>query len=346
MSTNNQLISLLYSEFKDLFTPEEEEILLRSNPVELEQLYQKKRAEICNHAAVSNILSPSFCDFDTHDSDIVFFRLFSSVKNVKSRLFYAQSVSTMNAAPSHYTRRANLDSYLLTYTIKGQGELDYDNKHYVLHPGDTFLIDCRQPHYYSTASPDGWEYDIIHFNGLNMPEFFSVIAQGGTYCFSFTENSSFCKHLQELKEACRQVICSEFTINMLLTCLLTDLINETQPASQAKMPAWLEQAITNINLHYMEDMTLEALAKTVNVSKYYLVREFKRYTGQTINEYLRSVRINAAKNLLTSTNMPVSLIAEMVGYHSQYHFISLFKTFEGTTPLQYRKQWTASPLLG
>ncbi len=341
MPENSKLFSLYYSEYKDLFTPEEVEILRRSKPAELEKLYQKKKADMQNHGALSNILSPSFCDFDTHGSDIIFYRLFSSIKNVKSRLFYAQSVSVMRASPSHYTRRADLDSYLLTYTVSGQGKLDYGDRHYTLRPGDAFLIDCRNPHYYCSDSPDGWEYMIVHFNGLNMPEFYSMITRGGSCCFSFAEDSLFCRHLREFMESCQEIICSEFTVNMYLTCLLTDLINEAQSALQTKMPVWLEQAVSYMNLHFSDDVTLDVLAKQVNVSKYYLVREFKRFFGQTVNDYLRSVRINAAKGLLTSTNMPISLIAEMVGYQSQYHFISLFKAYEGITPLQYRKQWAA-----
>lgn len=342
MIKTNELISQLFSEYKYLFTPEEEEILIRSDPGEVETLYQKKIGEFRNNAALSNILMPSLCDYDSRGTEVTFFRLFSSVKNVKSRLLYAQSVSTMKCPSTHYTKRTNLDSYLLTFTLQGQGALEYQGKQYALKPGDAFLIDCRQPHFYYADSLEGWEYEIVHFNGLNMPEFFSVIATHGTYSFSFHENSAFVRHIQELYDACRQLICNEFTINMLLTCLLTDLINAAQSAEQANMPAWLEQAISYINLHFMEDVTLEKLAQTVNISKYYLAREFKRYTGQTVNEYLRSVRVNAAKGYLTSTSLPVSVVAEMVGYQSQYHFISLFKSFEGKTPLQFRKQWVSS----
>ena len=343
MRKNKEQISQLFSEYRNLFTPEEEAILIRSEPEELQALYRKKSAEVQKNAALANILTPALCDHDSNGSEVSFFRLFSSVKNAKSRLLYAQSVSILKCPPTNYTRRSNLDSYLLAYTLQGQGVLEYQGRRSVLKSGDAFLIDCRVPHFYCADSPEGWEYAVIHFNGLNMPEFFSAITDRGVYSFSFSADSPFAEHLQALYDACGQLLCNDFTINMLLTCLLTDLINVSQTAQQAQMPAWLEQAISHINLHFTEDITLEMLAQTVNISKYYLSREFKQYTGQTVNTYLRSVRINAAKGYLTNTTLPVSVVAEMVGYQSQYHFISLFKEYEGRTPLQYRKQWRSSP---
>ncbi len=340
MNNDKELIEKLFSEYQHLFTPDEKAILIDNRPKDVELLFEKKLAEFRNDAAISNILAPNLCDYDNHGAEVLFFRLFSSVNRAKSRLLYAQSVSRMKYPSTHYTKRKGLDSYLLTYTLGGQGVLEYQGKRYDIKPGDAFLIDCRLPHFYYANSKEGWEYDIIHFNGLNMPEFFSVFTLHGAFCFSFDENSDLVRDLNALYDACSQLICSEFTVNMLLTCLLTRLIDVAQLAKQTNMPPWVEQAISHINLHFSNELTLEDIASTVNISKFYLAREFKRYTGQTVNEYLRTVRVNAAKSLLTSTDLPISLIAEKVGYSSQYHFISTFKAFEGKTPLQFRKQWT------
>lgn len=131
---------------------------------------------------------------------------------------------------------------------------------------------------------------------------------------------------------------------MLITCLLTEMVNSVRQPNQGRMPRWLENALSYINMHYQENMTLDKLSREVGISKYYLAREIKRYTGYTVNEYLRSVRLSAAKQYLTSSDYSVQRISELVGFESQQHFISIFKRSEGITPLQFRKQWITAAI--
>lgn len=99
----------------------------------------------------------------------------------------------------------------------------------------------------------------------------------------------------------------------------------------------ISEIVSYMNANYMEELSLHRLAETFYVSPYYLSRFFKEATGFTFVEYLNSVRIKEAKQLLMRSQLKVSLIARKVGFGSVTHFGRVFKQITGHTPLYYRK---------
>jgi two-component system response regulator YesN len=92
-----------------------------------------------------------------------------------------------------------------------------------------------------------------------------------------------------------------------------------------------------IDQHYMDlSLNLNTISSFVNVSPTYLGTLFKKAKGQNISDYLTSVRINKAQNLLRHTNMKIMDICEKVGYANQYYFSTNFKKRTGETPSDYR----------
>ena len=88
--------------------------------------------------------------------------------------------------------------------------------------------------------------------------------------------------------------------------------------------------------NYTQKLTLDYLAEFACMNKYYLSKEFKKYTGFSPNDYLISLRINRAKQLLEGSSLPASKIAHEVGIHDINNFTNLFKKKTGMTPIQYR----------
>ena len=97
------------------------------------------------------------------------------------------------------------------------------------------------------------------------------------------------------------------------------------------------KVISYLNEHYQEDVTFEQLCKVFHVGKNYLYKVLKSQTGQTINNYIISIRMKNAKKLLEHSENSVSEIASMVGFYDYNYFIRIFKKYYNTTPLQFRK---------
>jgi len=101
----------------------------------------------------------------------------------------------------------------------------------------------------------------------------------------------------------------------------------------------IRQAKEYVKQHYaVHALSLQQVADHVGMSKNYFSAVFHEMSGMKFWEYLTRLRIEAAKELLSTSILANSAICRKVGYESEYHFSRIFKRIVGTTPLQYRKR--------
>ena len=92
-----------------------------------------------------------------------------------------------------------------------------------------------------------------------------------------------------------------------------------------------------ISENFDKDIYLETMAEYFNLSAKYISSKFKEITGVNFTDYLKSYRINAAKEMLRNTQYKINEISERVGYNNVNVFIRHFKSMEGITPKTYRE---------
>ena len=86
--------------------------------------------------------------------------------------------------------------------------------------------------------------------------------------------------------------------------------------------------------HYQNDIDVDQLAEQFKVSRSYLMREFKKSTSQTINQFLTAHRIDIAKKLLMDHSVTETAFA--VGFNNSNYFSTVFKKMTGKTPGQFQ----------
>lgn len=99
----------------------------------------------------------------------------------------------------------------------------------------------------------------------------------------------------------------------------------------------LKPAIKFINDNYNKDIRLDYLASICDVSPSYFSKLFKKVFQTNLSTYVNSLRVDAAKALLSRTNKPIGAIAYDVGFEDCGYFIKIFKRFLGLTPSLYRE---------
>lgn len=109
--------------------------------------------------------------------------------------------------------------------------------------------------------------------------------------------------------------------------------------SQKKYSSLLKNARTYIEQNYdNEEISLNTVAASVNLSPNHFSTIFNQETGQTFIEFLTHVRMEKAKELLRGTSMRMSEIAYTVGYKDAHYFSYLFKKTQECTPREFRSQ--------
>lgn len=269
---------------------------------------------------------------------------FTPSNTAKQNYMYLNCAGARAAGSNFTPSNCSSDSYMLLYTYSGTGELEYMNRRFAVNAGEGFLIDCRQPYSYRhIGGSEPWEHIWFNMSGSSFAVYYNRFAAARKPVFPVTEGSELDEQLTRLAKVAsrKSTPQSELIASTAIICILTQLVLRSDEASSSKraIPAYIDGIMERINSGYTGHITLDSLAAEFNVSKFHLSREFKKYTGYSPNEYLISVRINRAKELLRHTNYSVGEISQMTGCGDVNHFIQLFKSREKTTPAAFRRHW-------
>lgn len=99
----------------------------------------------------------------------------------------------------------------------------------------------------------------------------------------------------------------------------------------------LRRVIEYINDNLEQNLSLRAIAQTVQMSPYHFARRFKLSTGLTPHQYVLHCRLERAKRLLADTKMAITDIAYRTGFSSPSHLTRVFRQHIATTPKAYRE---------
>lgn len=233
--------------------------------------------------------------------------------------------------------------YQLLYIASGKAHFYFEeNKDTVLSAGNMVLYRPKEMQKYVYYAEDQTEVYWIHFTGSEVNEILDqyhfptnehVISSGTTPEYQHL----FRRIIQEL-QLCKPHY--EDLLAMLLHQIL--LLVNRQFYENKKMNCYsleeAERATHYFYENYNKNICIEEYAASRNMSTCWFIRTFKQYSGLTPLNYLLSVRISNAQNLLENTNYNITEIASIVGYENPLYFSRLFKKQTGLSPSEYRKQ--------
>lgn len=131
-----------------------------------------------------------------------------------------------------------------------------------------------------------------------------------------------------------------FLIALSRTLLSTDKQTESSHDINEKSVSLIYETVIYINENYAFDITPADCAERIHLSYSYFAKLFRAVMGKTFKEYLTSVRLAKAHNLLLSSDISVTEVALSCGYSNLSYFISEYRHVYGSTPKETQKNFS------
>lgn len=249
----------------------------------------------------------------------------------------------------------------LFYIIRGEYRQKILGSEFTFSKGELCLIDCGCVHQEildgSSATvlflgiiPEALASAAEHLEGSRISSFLSMMLSG-------QKNIQQYLHFRPRTDTARDI---EFTLGSLLMELtrndkatpiisqglllrIFQVLNSQYSFYLSKMPKketnWvLFEQISAFIKEHLNDISIRMLAEEFHFQDDYFNRMLKSRTGMTYTEYLQSLRIKKAEELLRETDMQIDDIVRKVGYHNKGYFYKIFTEQHRITPAQFRKK--------
>ncbi|TXL61093.1 AraC family transcriptional regulator [Cerasibacillus terrae] len=238
--------------------------------------------------------------------------------------------------------RSEVGKVIFQYTLKGRGEIKLNNKIYQLNPGNAFFVKIPSNHqYYLPEDSKEWEFVHITLFGEESHHIFNSITEEFGHILNLELNAKPIQLIFKLYEkAIRNEIRNSYEASSFAYSFLMGLksysINQNFPHD--KVPITIIKAVQFIHSNYRKQITLNDIAESSNLSKYYLSRLFSQTMNITPLQYLTQFRMSKALELLNDGNLTVEDIASKVGYSNGNYFTKVFRSKVGISPGKYRNK--------
>ena len=247
-----------------------------------------------------------------------------------------------NCNPSYSFGPETRDHFIIHYILDGKGEFTVNNKTYKLGKKDGFLIRPGEETYYKADDKDPWIYMWIGFNGIKAETYLKYAnLDENNHIFKYEKDSSLKKCILEILSLNIMNNSNRLKIDGLLYLFIGNLIENNKymdkENSNTQVDEYINISIDFINNNYSNNIKVTDIANYVGLNRSYFSNLFTKKMGISPQEYLLSLKMEKACNLLTNLQLSIGDVARQVGYEDQLTFSKIFKKSKGVSPKLYRE---------
>lgn len=226
--------------------------------------------------------------------------------------------------------------YYLMYLIEGTLTLILDGEELDFRAGDFAILPPYYPIKYKKNNDERLVYYLMHFSGTDVERFLCSIGFDklpikytvGTLKGVTDEFLSLFDYYVKNTPYIQEIVATG------LMRILTELSLKSTRTDEVSAP---RRAVYYVKQHLTDKISVPELAALEGLSESRFYTVFKDKMGLSPIEYINSLRIERACNLLTSTPMSVAEVGENCGFDDNFYFSKIFKKKMGMSPTQYKK---------
>ena len=194
--------------------------------------------------------------------------------------------------------------------------------------GQIFVIHPYEMVRYSADPADPWYYSWVGFE-----LFFDVPKLRDNYILDLPEAEPIFQAIKDAElSGCQKEL---FVCGKVFELL--SLLGESQSSKATRAEEYVLHAKQYIDINYPQIITVDNLAKELNISRSYFSTIFRKYMGKSPQQYLVEVRLDKAAELIANYGYSVGDAAMSAGYTDIFNFSKMFKRRFGVSPSTYGK---------
>lgn len=263
------------------------------------------------------------------------------ISNVNSASIKLKSIESEKVAVASPLTIQSKDQLILLYIHKGALNYQHNGHQGEIKKRDFIILN---PHQLLEIEPiRKIEWIQIKLTGILFTS--SLEINSDSQLFVISDTSQTLKQYLDLAliEKDQRFRGSEIILKKLLECVMVHVLRNNELSIKDSSIQVKHNEIETIQQYirdnFSQKLSLDDLSDLVNINKYYLIRLFKQQTGLSPIDYLIHVRLAEAEKLLSHSNVTISKISDLVGFHSPSHFSKTFKESNHCTPSVYRKRY-------
>ena len=223
------------------------------------------------------------------------------------------------------------------HTINGKEELINRGQIIIIRPNDlhmlqqtsttashlNIMVKCEAIERWANSYSDTFFEDLLNYDEISISMSDIYINKIETFCLLYNN-----------ADEQKQLMIMNYITSLIFNTVIDQLFNVV-----SNNPRWLLDLIAEMHRQEHISWTVSDVVNYSNYSHVHLIREFKKYFGCSIVEYLRKVKISFATDYLKHSSLSISEISSLLGFSSVSHLNHIFKEITGKTPLQFRKDY-------
>ncbi|SKA82511.1 transcriptional regulator, AraC family [Clostridium sp. USBA 49] len=245
------------------------------------------------------------------------------------------------------------DFYECYFFISGDVTYLIEGKTYYLKPGDIILINSKELHQAIINNKEIPYERIVLWLDKSFLNKLSTEEINLSCCFENLDRKNVLRLDIELQQNIKTLLIKLLNLEnyngigreLLYKSYITEIMvyinnlvfnEEAHLDNDIKKNNLIDEIIDYINNHINEDITIDELAEHFYLSKFHLLREFKKFTGTTIHRYIVQKKLIQAKELILN-GIPIIDVYKQCGFGDYSNFFRAFKNEYGLTPKQFYK---------
>ncbi|MBP1756232.1 MAG: hypothetical protein H6Q59_2630 [Firmicutes bacterium] len=280
------------------------------------------------------------------------------MKKTTRQYLSRQSMLTNDYEIFHYADKAldrvslhHHDFYECYFFISGDATYIIEGKTYSLRSGDIILINSKELHQAIINDKEvPYERIVLWLN----PAFLSSLSTEVSdlkRCFEDEKRENVIRTNLESQQIVKSILGKLLSLeeysgmghDLLYRAYITELLitlnnilfyNHDKINIEIEKSNLIEEIIQYINSHLDEDIKIDDLSTHFYLSKFHLLREFKKHSGTTIHKYIIQKKLILAKELILK-GTPITQVYEECGFGDYSNFFRAFKNEYGVTPKQF-----------